>query len=109
MYPYIAAAVRAGMVTGITETVFGAGQAVTRQDLAVICARALRLRGPELEPNSPDQAFADETQIADYALDSVKLLQAMGIAGGDENGNFRPNDAASRAECAKIICGVLTE
>lgn len=109
MYPYIAAAVRAGMVTGITETVFGAGQAVTRQDLAVICARALRLRGPELEPNSPDQAFADETQIADYALDSVKLLQAMGIAGGDENGNFRPNDAASRAECAKIICGVLTK
>ena len=109
MYPYIAAAVKAGLVNGISETIFGTGEAINRQDLAVICARVLKLQGKAPESEMNPEPFADASQIADYAVDSVKLLQALNIISGDEHGTFRPQSAATRAECAKIICGILEQ
>ena len=36
-YKYVATAVDAGIIYGVTDTVFGSGQGLTRQDMAVIC------------------------------------------------------------------------
>lgn len=83
--PYIAAAYEAGVVQGISETAFGLEQNVSRQDLAVLCDRALSM---EKEPAGTDTAFADETQIAPYALESVKRLQSIGVI--NSGGTFRP-------------------
>lgn len=100
--PYIAAAYEAGVVQGISETAFGLEQNVSRQDLAVLCDRALSM---EKEPAGTDTAFADETQIAPYALESVKRLQSIGVI--NSGGTFRPLDFATRAECAKILYGLI--
>lgn len=100
--PYIAAAYRAGLVKGISATEFGLGQAVSRQDLAVLCSRAF----PDIgRTTGTAETFIDAQQIAPYANDSVdKLCQAGVLSSG---GYFRPEDAATRAENAKIIYGLL--
>ncbi len=100
--PYIVAAYEAGIVQGVSETEFGLEQNVSRQDLAVLCDRAL---SETLEMAAPETAFADENQIAPYALESVKRLCKTGVI--VSGGSFRPLDYATRAECAKILYGLI--
>ncbi len=96
--PYIAAAYEAGIVQGISPTIFDLGQNVSRQDLAVLCDRTLYV-GENSE--GTDIVFMDEAIIAPYALESVKKLGGAGVI--DSGGAFRPEEPATRAECAKIL------
>lgn len=102
-YPYIASAVEAGIVNGISETEFGQGLPITREDMAVLCMRALDYVGKTLEKVSEPVSFIDGDNIADYALDSVKAMQTYGVINGYEDGTFAPKNNAVRAEAAKII------
>ena len=52
--------------------------------------------------------FADDSVIEDYAKEAVYQLTAQGIINGFEDGSFRPDDTATRAQAAKMIC-LLTE
>ena len=47
--------------------------------------------------------YGDKAQIADWAQDDVRSLSAIGYLEGDENGNFRPKETATRAEAAALI------
>ena len=49
------------------------------------------------------KVFHDESEIAIYARNAVNTLVKSGIINGDENGNFRPADNATRAEAAKML------
>ncbi len=100
-YPYITAAKINNLVTGFTRTQFGLGSAVTREDLAVMIYRAMQKQG--LVEAVEAAEFADEAQIADYALEAVKTLGGMGIITGFEDGSFAPKANASRAEAAVIF------
>ena len=95
---YIVAAVREGIINGITDTKFGIGQNVTRQDLAVMLYRAGKFL-PEENYNS----FGDDDKISDYAKDAVYTLRAYGIINGKTNSEFAPSEPASRAEAAMMI------
>ena len=53
------------------------------------------------------EVFADDSAIADYAKESVLAMRSLGIISGDENGNFNPNQFASRQEAAKMISQML--
>ena len=53
-------------------------------------------------------AFPDVDEDAPYA-DAVEYLNEIGIMQGDENGNFNPDKAVTRAEMAIIVCRVLGE
>lgn len=99
---YIASGVEAGVVSGVTDTLFGAGSNITRQDIAVIAARAKGAEG-----TYTDTGFTDNAQIADYAKNSVGWMREMGCISGYEDGTFRPMNACTRAEAAKIIYEVL--
>lgn len=105
-YPYIYAAYEANLVKGISSVQFGRGINITRQDLAVMCANFIKAYGLEKECNS-DEYFSDYYNIAEYAKDAVNLLKGMGIINGRENNRFEPEKNATRAESAKIICGIL--
>ena len=102
-FPYVKSAYYAGIVKGVTETHFGAGQPITRQELAVIADRASYIAGVELEDKVPANTFTDASEIDAYAVSSVEKLQRAGILNGDENGCVNPKAAACRAETAKII------
>ncbi len=101
-YPYVKSAYLAGIVNGVSETVFGKGQNIIRQDVCVMLANAVKVSDYVLPVNS-DISFVDEDEIADYAKEAVKAIAAAGIINGNENKFFLPNDFATRAEAAKMI------
>ncbi len=100
-YPYVASAYQSGLVHGITEDQFAPLSNVKRQDIAVIIYRTGKVGSTQ---NSID--FADSEMISDYAKEAVDVLAGAGIISGD-NGNFLPMNNATRAETARMLCGIL--
>ena len=100
-YPYIRSAYVAGVVNGISDTVFGFGSNITREDLCVMTDRMINIGGFDLKA-SQDITLSDDDQISDYAKESVHRLAAAGIVSGTGDG-FKPKAYATRAEAAKIV------
>lgn len=98
---YIQKAVAGGIINGISDTEFGLGKPVTREDLCVILYRAAGLETGELR-------FKDSNCISDYAKDAVGALCSISAINGYEDGNFKPKGNATRAEAAVIIYRLLT-
>ena len=94
---YIGAAVNAGFTYGQGD-IFGVGQPQSRQDVAVMVARALNLDNAEKEID-----FTDCEEISDYAKSAVGALVDKKILTGYDDGTFRPLKALTRAEAAVII------
>ena len=93
-----------GIVNGISDTEFGIGTNITRQDMMVIVYRALTKLGTELEVK--DVEYADFADVADYAQDAVKALITAGLVNG-KNGKIAPTDYTTRAEVAVLIKRIL--
>lgn len=94
---YISAAHSAGIINGTSENTFGPDEKITRQDLAVMVARATGINA------KTDAVPKDFGSVSDYAADAVESLFAKGILNGDTNGCFNPVNPATRAEVAKIM------
>ncbi|MBE7035137.1 MAG: S-layer homology domain-containing protein [Ruminococcaceae bacterium] len=97
--PYIASAQKAGLIQGIGDNRFGVGMAMSRQDLAVLIARALGYEETEVT----DSTFADNAAISDYAKGAVLFVKEKGIMGGVGDNMFSPKAAVNRAQAAKVI------
>ena len=97
-YPYIVTAYNNGIVTGKSEDYFGANENITRQDMAVILHRVMKLTSEKGEIT-----FVDKADVAEYAADAVRTLSAKGILNGFEDGTFGAKKFASRAEAAALI------
>lgn len=109
--PYVAKASERGAVNGISADTFGVGMNITRQDMAVICAKVYSLSVPSQTTEITETTeipFGDDADIADYARDGVYLLKKLGIVNGDNNGMFNPRSPITRAEAAKLIYGLYT-
>jgi len=106
-HDYIAVAVEKGIVNGISDTEFGIGRSISRQDMAVMTVRALQALQVELQGGEAP-VFTDEHEIADYAGDAVKILAAAGILNGAD-GKFAPTDNLTREQAAKVLCMIRKE
>jgi hypothetical protein len=104
-YSYVTALCGAGIVNGLADGRFGAGEAITRQDFAAILYRAAQY-GNILRDAVRAYTPTDAAQIADYAAEAVFTLCGAGIISGYEDGSFRPGLPVTRAEAAKLIYGV---
>lgn len=99
-YRYIASAKNNAIVSGMGDGTFGRGMPVTRQDMAVMLARAAGFDGGNGD-------LADFAEVSDYAKASVSCMKQNGVINGYEDGTFRPKANATRAEAAKIIYDML--
>lgn len=106
-YRYIAKAKAAGLINGYSETEFGAEDLISRQDMAVIIYNTAVYKNVELASASDALTFADDSEISDYAKESVYMLKAMGIINGVSDMEFAPVRNATRAEAAVIIYALL--
>lgn len=102
---YIASAKKNGLVKGVTDTEFGLGSNIKRQDMAVIIYNGLKKQGYKLSEEKVE--FADEASIDDYAKTAVSSLAASGIINGMDDGCFKPHDNATRAQAAQMIYTML--
>jgi len=101
-YPYVNAAAKEGIVNGIGDGIFGTGQNVTRQDIAVMLYNIAKAKGVTTE--ATELTFTDADDIADYAKDAVLMLHQLKVINGYEDLSFRPRNFVTRAEAAKLIC-----
>ncbi len=106
-YQYVASAFDKGIIRGVDDALFGVGEAISRQDVAVIIARIISYLKDEALPQS-EAEFADSELVSDYATESIGYLSGIGILNGYEDGSFRPQNALSRAEAATIISKLLS-
>jgi|GEM_PF-3597759 S-layer domain protein len=105
---YVEKASELGLVKGYSDGSFGAGQEITRQDMAVLLLKAAEITGKELPVLTSPQKFTDDGQIADYAKTAVTKLQQAKIINGMEDGSFAPSRYATRAEAAQILFSILS-
>lgn len=105
-YEAVASACQNEIIFGVDAREFGAGQAITRQDMAVIVYRAAKKAGYQFE-NSGDLSFSDTTEIADYARESVSAMSAAGIIKGHPDFRFAPLENTTRAQAAQVIYAVV--
>ncbi len=98
-YGYIAAAKSKGIISGISDTQFGTGKTITRQDASVMLYNIGMLEADaEAEPE-----FSDIAEIADYAVNAISALSFAGVIDGNPDGTFSPTGSLTRAQAAKLI------
>ena len=102
-YDYVRTLYAAGVINGVSDTVFGTGTNITRQDAAVMINRAMEKCGLITEEYEEATDFDDTHTISDYALESIAKLKSNGMITGDENNNFNPHTSMTRAEAAVLI------
>ncbi|MDQ6422853.1 S-layer homology domain-containing protein [Paenibacillus sp. LHD-117] len=104
----VAAAVKAGLISGYPDKGaiwFKADQTITRAEMAVMIARALSADGNSADGGA--DRFKDAAAIPDWAQASVEAAVSAGVLNGYEDGTFRPDQQATRAEAAAMIYKLL--
>jgi len=102
--PYLAAAEKEGIISGIGEGKFGVGRTITRQEAATILYRIATAQGKTFTPAT--LKFTDDDSIAEFAKEAVYALKGAGIINGVSAREFAPVANCSRAQSAKLIFGL---
>ena len=98
----------AGIVKGISDTMFGTGESITRQDAAVMACRAAEAAKLWTEAEIDNsELFFDDSEIDKYAKEAVYTLYSKKVVNGTGNGEFSPKAQMTRAEAAKMIYELL--
>ncbi len=93
-----------GLFNGVGNNCFQPEGFISRQDLLVITARAMRLKNTlaKCSDLSVLDKYSDKNMIADYALADMADVTAAGIIQGDGQ-NVNPTGNTTRAEAAVIM------
>ncbi|MEF2245651.1 S-layer homology domain-containing protein [Paenibacillus sp. IITD108] len=99
----VAQAVQAGFVQGYADGSFRPNMPITRVEMAVIIARALKM-----QPNAyGTTGFADNEEIPKWAKGAVEDLRKLEIIRGYSNNKFVPGKPATRAEAIVMLLRML--
>ncbi|WP_342547235.1 S8 family serine peptidase [Paenibacillus sp. FSL P2-0089] len=107
----VSAASKSGLILGIGNGKFAPTQKVTRQELAVILDRALKLTGTELKAvaNPSFTTYSDSAKVAPYAKDSLQALTKAGIFVSETGIAFNPTAPATRETAAAALYELLSK
>ena len=97
----IGAAVNRGIVQGYPDGTFRPDKNISRAEMAVIMDKAL-----DLPDSSQPSNYTDWRDIQSWAIQAIRDTKVTGIMEGNE-GLFRPNDTANRAEAAAVMSRIL--
>ena len=104
---YVVWAYTNGLTDGVDAEHFSPNAIVTREQICTLIVRAVDKYGMALVPVEPEISFTDESSISAYAVESVRVMQGAGMISGYEDGSFKPHNGATRAEAAKLLCGLV--
>lgn len=110
--PYVAAAVKYGVVNGRSEDKFEPNAYITRAEMAAMASRALmEVRDYQMTPDMEKAAelFVDAGEVHSTLMPGVSLAAYEGIIIGEENQRFNPNNNSTRAQAAVMIYRLLNK
>ncbi|OWR28988.1 hypothetical protein CDO73_16420 [Saccharibacillus sp. O23] len=90
-------AVEQGLLSGDANGDLRAYAPLTRQELAIALAKALKLPLPQSASNFRD------IPSARWSSGYIQAVAKAGLLGGDSKGNFRPNAGVTREELAVVL------
>jgi len=99
----LAQAVKAGIISGYPDGSFRPEAPVLRAEIASMIAKSLGLS----TEGEPVTGYADDSAIPQWAKGAVKALKDRSVIQGNENNEFVPNAAATRAEAITLIMNLL--
>ncbi|MEX1028691.1 MAG: M4 family metallopeptidase [Paenibacillaceae bacterium] len=107
----VGAAVKAGITSGLSDHTFMPDALITREQMAVMVANALKFSGKGFKDGETMvllEQFADRDEISSWARTSVAASYNAGIIRGMNEVTFAPLENATRAQAAVMIRGLLT-
>jgi len=106
----VASAASAGLVTGYEDGSFRPNETVTREQLAVIIARAIAYSEGSASTTQEGTVLPNDwNAVSGWAAEAVNQMLALGIVKGDHAGNFNPQQTATRAEAAAMLSRLLSK
>ena len=106
-YDYLISAANLGVVNGISETEFGVGKNITREDIAVMIYRAVTTSGIDTDIIVEDiPELTDLDTVSEYAKEAVEFMIEKGAINGID-GEFRPHEYATRAQTAQMLYQII--
>lgn len=109
----VAAATDEGIIKGYDNKCFKPNSKITRQEMAVMIARAAKAAGKAetLSTSQQEQQlslFTDKQSIPDWAAKEIAVAVKDGIINGMPGGEFSPATYANRAQSAVMLKRFLT-
>ncbi|MFS0871053.1 endo-1,4-beta-xylanase [Paenibacillus xylanilyticus] len=98
----VAIAKELGIASGFEDNTFKPGSSISRQDMMVLTAKALKAAGKPSAGRGNLVPYSDTASISAYAVDSVTSLVGSGIVNG-KGGKIAPTESLTRAEAAVIL------
>lgn len=110
-YSFVGTAARYGIVKGISETTFNPNGTITRQEAAVMAARAAKICGMDTEVESGFirdvlAQFTDYVKSSEWARESLAFCYNENILDQTDL-DIRPNDNILRSEIAQMLFNML--
>lgn len=104
---YYADAVNWAKANGVLDFIEGEkfypDRPITREELVTVLRGCKRLSGENVEYLTLMKSFTDSSKISDWAKSSVEWAMAKNVVSGFEDGSFRPQATATRAQVAQIF------
>ncbi|MGG1552265.1 Ig-like domain-containing protein [Paenibacillus ferrarius] len=107
----VGAAAQAGLVDGLGDGRFAPGDAITRQQMAMMLVRAAAAAGAAGAGSgaAAEPAFMDAAGIAAWAQSAVGEATALGLLSGEPSGRFAPQAPTTRAQAAVAVKRLLLQ
>ncbi|OZB96639.1 DUF2252 family protein [Paenibacillus sp. XY044] len=107
----VQAASKAGIVAGFPGGDFKPSEAVTREQMAVMMAKAAELAGTPLQApaagRTASAAFKDAGRVSGYARAAIEACLSAGIIQGNPDGSLSPQAPVTRAQTAVMVKRLL--
>ncbi|WP_340030679.1 glycosyl hydrolase 53 family protein [Paenibacillus sp. FSL K6-1122] len=100
------------IIQGRADGSFGANERISREDMAVMLNRALKVVQHDQDATNAVQGnmmFVDNTEIAAYAKEAVASMQQLGLLNGMPDGTFAPKETANRAQGAVAVARMMEQ
>jgi hypothetical protein len=105
------AAAEYGLIEGDDTGNFHPNQSITREEIAVMIERALKLTDAKsvIAQTNVLLSFADSAWISDWAKDAMQDIVTRGLMQGQTDSSLAPQALATRAEASVLLHRLLQE
>jgi S1-C subfamily serine protease len=104
-FPYVEAAYREGIVTGVSKDIFGVNEINTREQMAAMFVRGLGITEADINKDYGTEKIdklADKSKISGWSKSYVEYALSTGLMTGTSSKTFGPKDSAKREQAAVV-------